>query len=213
MRTLRALDGCCCQGGAGMGYHLAGFDVTGVDNVSQPRYPFRFILADIVEYIAEHGHEYDLIHVSPPCQGYSMTERIMQTGDEYPRLIAPLRYILLGMQHPLWVIENVPGAPLQDPVELCGAMFGLRQYRHRLFESNVPLSAPVHPVHFAKQAKMGRRPKDGEFIQCIGNFSGVGIGREAMGAPWMNRDGLREAVPVAYTKWFGDQLYEEAMAA
>lgn len=202
----RLLDGCCCQGGAGMGYARAGFDVTGVDVVPQPRYPLPFIRADIVEYVAEHGHEYDVIHLSPPCQDYSATERIMRTGNDYPRLIAPLRLILKGMAHPAWVIENVPGSPLHNPVTLCGSMFGLRQYRHRLFESNLPLAAPPHLPHTARQVKMGRYPADGEMIQCVGNFAGVDIGREAMGAPWMTRDGLREAIPVAYTEHLGRQL-------
>jgi DNA (cytosine-5)-methyltransferase 1 len=205
----RLLDGCCCQGGAGAGYAAAGFDVTGVDINPQSRYPLPFVQADIVEYVAEHGHEYDVIHISPPCQDYSMTERIMGTGSTFPRLIAPLRLILRGMGHPAWVIENVPGSPLLDPVELCGAMFGLRQYRHRWFESNLPLAAPAHPPHRARQVKMGRMPAEGEFIQCIGNFAGVDIGREAMGAPWMSRDGLREAIPVAFTEHLGAQLLEQ----
>lgn len=204
----RLLDGCCCQGGATRGYQLAGFHVTGVDIAPQPRYiGDTFIQADIVEYVAEHGHEYDVIHLSPPCQDYSATERINGRGDEFPRLIAPLRYILRGMGHPAWVIENVPGSPLLDPVELCGAMFGLGTYRHRWFESNLPIEAPFwHPQHTARQAKMGRMPAAGEFIQCVGNFSGVDLGREAMGAPWMSRDGLREAIPPAYTEFIGEQL-------
>jgi DNA (cytosine-5)-methyltransferase 1 len=110
------------------------------------------------------------------------------------------------MGHPAWVIENVPGSPLLNPIELCGAMFGLRTYRHRWFESNLPLEAPLHPWHGARQAKMGRMPRDGEFIQCVGNFAGVDIGREAMQAPWMSRDGLREAIPPAYTFFIGEQL-------
>jgi DNA (cytosine-5)-methyltransferase 1 len=208
MSRPKLLDGCCCQGAAGWGYHLAGFDVTGVDVVAQPRYPLPFIQADIVEYVAEHGHEYDVIHLSPPCQDYSMTERINGRGEEFPRLIAPLRLMLRGMGHPAWVIENVPGSPLENPVELCGAMFGLRTYRHRLFESNLPLTAPAHPRHVARQVKMGRMPGEGEFIQCVGNFSGVDIGRQAMEAPWMNRDGLREAIPVPYTRHLGEQILD-----
>lgn len=204
MTRPRLLDLGCCQGGASRGYVDAGFDVTGVDLVDQPRYPYRFIKADAVEYLAEHGLEYDAVHVSMPCQGYSDTQRLH--GKQWPRLIAPMRLILLGMQHPCWVMENVAAAPLVNPIELCGAMFNLRTYRHRLFESNVPLTAPRHPMHIRRQTKMGRRPVKGEFMHIVGNFSGVDEGREAMGARWMSRDGLREAIPPAYAEWVGRQI-------
>jgi len=67
----RLLDAFCCQGGAGMGYSRAGFDVTGIDIELQQRYPFAFFQGDAVAYIREHGHEYDAIHASPPCQHYA----------------------------------------------------------------------------------------------------------------------------------------------
>jgi DNA (cytosine-5)-methyltransferase 1 len=201
------LDLGCCQGGATRGYQLAGFRVTGVDRDQQPRYcGDEFIQADALEYLAEHGHEYDAIHSSMPCQGYSDTQRLH--GKAWPRLIAPTRLILLGMGHPCWVMENVAAAPLLDPVELCGAMFGLRTYRHRLFESNLPLAAPAHPAHKAPQAKMGRPAKPGEFVHLVGNFSGVTEAKAAVGIDWMNRDGLRESVPPAYTEFVGRQLLD-----
>jgi DNA (cytosine-5)-methyltransferase 1 len=204
--TPRLLDLGCCQGGASMGYARAGFNVTGVDKDPQPKYPFEFIQADALEYLAEHGHQYDAVHSSMPCQGYSDTQRLH--GKHWPRLIAPTRLILTGMGHLCWVMENVAPAPLLDPIELCGAMFGLRTYRHRLFESNVPLAVPSHPEHVAKQTKMGRRPVEGEFMHIVGNFSGVDEGKRAMGIDWMNRDGLRESIPPAYTEFIGRQLIE-----
>ena len=108
-----------------------------------------------------------------------------------------------------YVSENVEGAPLLNPVMLCGTMFGLETYRHRLFEMNWPLAQPLHGEHSIPQTKMGRPPKDGEFMQIVGNFSGVDRGREVMGMPWANRDGLREAIPPAYTKFIGERLMFE----
>jgi DNA (cytosine-5)-methyltransferase 1 len=122
-------------------------------------------------------------------------------------VIAPTRDMLQATGKP-YVIENVPGAPLRDPVLLCGAMFGLRTYRHRLFEANWPLRAPEHPSHTAPQAKMGRPVGPGEFGQFIGNYSGAALAREVMGMPWANRDGIREAIPPAYTEHAGRQLLE-----
>lgn len=203
MTRPKALDLYCKAGGAGMGYHLAGFDVTGVDNKPQPNYPFTFVQSDAIEYLEAHGHEYDGVHASCPCQWYTKAWRIQKR--EHPDLVGPTREALVAWGGP-WVIENVPGAPLRNPIELCGAMFGLRTYRHRLFESNVPLVAPLHPEHVARQAKMGRPVTDGEFIQVVGNFSNVKLAREVMGMPWATRDELREAIPVAYTKFIGAQL-------
>jgi DNA (cytosine-5)-methyltransferase 1 len=113
-----------------------------------------------------------------------------------------------GLHGGMCFIENVPGAPLRDPVLLCGAMFGLRTYRHRLFEASWPLRAPAHPPHAAPQAKMGRPVKPGEFGQFIGNYSGAALAREVMQMPWANRDGIREAIPPAYTEHIGRQLLE-----
>jgi DNA (cytosine-5)-methyltransferase 1 len=72
-----------------MGYHLAGFEVLGIDKVPQPRYPFAFVQANAVEFIAEHGHRFDFVHGSPPCQHDSDTQRLH--GNKHPDLIAPTR--------------------------------------------------------------------------------------------------------------------------
>lgn len=204
-RRPRLLDLFCCQGGASAGYAAAGFDVVGVDIDPQPRYPFPFVQADAIEFVREHGHEFDAIHASPPCQGSSATHRLWRR--EWPHLIAPTREALQEVGVP-WVIENVMDAEpeLIDPVMLCGAMFGLRTYRHRLFETSWNLVAPDHPKHVARQAKMGRPVRDGEFIHMVGNFSGVELARQIINAPWMNRDGLRESIPPAYAEWVGLNL-------
>ena len=90
MTKPRLLDLFCCEGGAGMGYHRAGFDVVGVDIVAQPRYPFEFHQGNALEYVAKHGHEFDAIHASPPCQAYSVQTNPMYRGN-HPDLIAPTR--------------------------------------------------------------------------------------------------------------------------
>ena len=200
----RLLDAFCCQGGTSMGYHLAGFDVTGVDIAPQPRYPFTFIQAEAVAFIREHGAEFDFIHASPPCQHDSDCQRIQ--GNTHPDLIAPTRAALEATGRP-WVIENVRGAvpKLGRPVMLCGPMFGVETYRHRYFEAGGLLSLPQlpHPAHTVPQAKMGRPIPPGHYGQFVGNFSGVPLARKVMGVEWMNRDGIRECIPPAYTQWLG----------
>ena len=198
------LDAFCCQGGAAMGYWLAGYKMLGIDTADQPRYPFAFVRGDAVEFIARHGHGFDLAHASCPCQGYSETQRLR--GNPHPKLIGETRAALKSTGRP-WVMENVPGAPLVDPLTLCGAMFGLRTYRHRLFETSpgLDITTPPHPAHTAPVAKMGRPVTEGEFMHVVGNFSGVDLARQVMQMPWANRDGLREAIPPAYTQWIGRQ--------
>jgi DNA (cytosine-5)-methyltransferase 1 len=193
----KALDLFCCAGGASEGLYRAGFDVVGVDIEAQPHYPFPFIQADAMT-ISVAG--FDFVWASPPCQAYTLCQRIRD--NEHPDLVEPTRKMLKASGVP-WCIENVVGAPLIDPVELCGAMFGLRTYRHRLFECSFPIVAPPHPEHVAPLRKMGRPVRDGEFIHVVGNFSGVKTAREAMDIPWMPRDKLREAIPPAYAEYVG----------
>lgn len=218
----KLLDLFCCQGGAAKGYADAGFEVFGVDITPQPRFPFWFGLGNALDALRMllknqplrfflstkcgtmlRVEDIDAIHASPPCQAHTNAQKIQ--GNDHPTLIDPTRRLLdlIGLPY---VIENVPGSPLNDPVELCGSMFGLETYRHRLFETNWELSAPEHPQHVARTTKMGRPPQSGEFMHVVGNFSGVERGREVMGMPWANRDGLREAIPPAYTEHIGRQL-------
>lgn len=205
---MRLLDLFCCQGGASHGYAQVGFEVVGVDINSQTRYPYEFVQADALEYVAAHGHEFDAIHASPPCQAYTTAQRLQ--GNRHPDFIDPLRHLLVASRKP-YVIENVPGAPLIAPALLCGAMFGISTYRHRLFETNWLLDTPDHPKHEARTAKMGRPVQEGEFMHIVGNFSGVERAREVMSMPWANRDGLREAIPPVFTRFIGAQLAEVAM--
>ena len=206
----KLLDLFCCQGGAGMGYRRAGFDVVGVDLFPQPRYPFPFHQRDAVDFLRINGKRFDAVHASPPCQAFTNAQKLM--GNEHPELIDPVREVLLELGLP-FVIENVPGAPLESPFELCGAMFGLGTYRHRLFETNFHVEVPDHPKHLARTTKMGRKPIDGEMMHVVGNFSGVEKAKQAMGIDWMNRDGLRESIPPAFSGHIGRQLMEVVVRA
>lgn len=201
-RKPKCLDLFCCAGGAAMGLHRAGFDVTGVDIVPQPRYPFRFIQCDA---LAQDLSGYDFVWASPPCQHYSrMCGCRDGLRETYPDLIGPVRDMLIAWGGP-WIIENVMGAPLRNPVVLCGAMFGLKTYRHRQFESNLPLTAPPHPPHSTPVSKAGHwRP--GTLVSVAGNCAPVALAREAMGIDWTNRRELAEAIPPVYSEHLGRQV-------
>jgi DNA (cytosine-5)-methyltransferase 1 len=205
---MRLLDLFSGAGGAGMGYHRAGFEVVGVDIAPQPRYPFEFHQADALAYCAAHGQEFDVIHTSPPCQAYSITKSIH--GNDHPALIEATRDALIATGKP-YVIENVVGAPLRSPLMLCGSMFpSLYVYRHRLFECNPPLfMAPATCQHSFKMpaSKGAYHELNGtNFITCVGHNFKASDGRIAMGIDWMTRAELSQAIPPAYCEYIGRQL-------
>lgn len=135
----RCLDLFCGAGGAAIGLHRAGFDVTGIDIKKQPRYPFRFIQGDALKPPVRLG-DFDLIWASPPCQGYSRTRHLPWLKGKVRPLLIPATRKLLRDCH-AWVIENVTDAPLEGIV-LRGGMFGLPYRRARRFESNFFVMAP-----------------------------------------------------------------------
>jgi DNA (cytosine-5)-methyltransferase 1 len=191
-----------------MGYHRAGFEVVGVDIEPQPNFPFEFVQADALEFL-RGDMPFDAIHASPPCQAFSVA-----TTDktQHEDLITPLRPLLEETGLP-YVIENVPGAPLRNPVVLCGSSFNLRVRRHRLFETNWPLMVP--PCAHVMQG----RP-----VGVYGGGTGTGQKRgrkvmnaaeavEVMGMPWADRKGATQAIPPAYTEFAGTQLMAQLKVA
>jgi DNA (cytosine-5)-methyltransferase 1 len=219
----RALDLFCGAGGAAMGLHRAGFDVLGIDNRKQPRYPFPFIQADALRPPVRLEN-FDLIWASPPCQAHSAM-RTMPNGKEHPDLIPATRQMLYGARS--WVIENVMGAPLHRPVRLCGTMFGLgtkdgraELRRHRLFESSfdVVLTPPCNHRRYACGVYGDGNGRDyrrhpatvGVWGNAGGSSKRDGIQqfttderRQAMGIDWMTGDELSQAIPPAYAEHIG----------
>ena len=221
----RLLDLFCGAGGAGEGYSRAGFDVTGVDIKPQKHNPHTFVQADALEYPREHGREFDLIHASPPCQAHTAL-RALHKDREYMDLIEPMRKLLQEIGRP-YVIENVPGAPLKNPVLLCGSMFGLgtgdaELRRHRLFELGgwsltltprcqhglKPATISVHGhgtgISLARRNRVigvyGGHGRDRRRISNTQNFT-TDQRREAMGIDWMTGAELSQAIPLAYTEF------------
>jgi DNA (cytosine-5)-methyltransferase 1 len=203
----RLLDLFCGAGGASVGYARAGFDVVGVDINPQRNYPYEFHQADAIHFLAEHWREFDAVHASPPCQRFSaMSACRPGLAEEYPDLIAATRNLLALTGLP-YVIENVPGSPLNDPVVLCGQMVGLELYRHRLFETNWLLWQPEHPKHRIPASKAGHW-KPGTIMSVSGHVSPIAVAKAAMGIDWMTRAELAESIPPAYTELIGEQLLD-----
>ena len=213
---MRLLDLFCGAGGAAVGYHRAGFEVVGVDIEPQPNYPFKFHQGDALEILAHYEHgdhplgRFDVIHASPPCQGYSVTASLHDA--EYPELVDDVRWYLERIGLP-YVIENVVGAPLRNATRLCGSSFGLGVRRHRLFETSpVMIGAPQCAHHLQPEPidvtgtggpSGAPRSPGGGLHRKPRNLAHA---REVMGIDWMTRPELSEAVPPAFTEWIGSQL-------
>ena len=192
-----------------MGYHLAGYDVTGVDKYPMKNYPFMFIQADALEILdnIEFCRGFDLIHASPVCKKYSAITKTAGTQFLHDDDIAAVRAKLTLIGKP-YVIENVPGAPLKNYVVLCGTMFGLNVVRHRLFECSPEIMFPPALCNHAKRVvKHGRRPcRSKNFAAVTGHFSDVRFAQESMGIDWMGQSGLSQAIPPKFTEWIGREM-------
>jgi DNA (cytosine-5)-methyltransferase 1 len=206
------LDAFCCQGAMTSGYQDAGFYVLGVD--IDPKALKRYVgdykvQHDAVEFINRYGNWFDAISASPPCQDYSLTQRIVD--NDFPRLIEPTREACEAAGVP-YIIENVIGAlgEMVNPVVYCGRPFNLHTYRHRAFEFGNWSGAepPEHKSHVFPTVKMGRELKEGDFYHAVGNFQQVDYVRKDLNLPWMNRDGLRECAPRQYAQYIGVLLQD-----
>jgi len=209
-----------------MGIHqaLPGAEVVGVDIALQKRYPFTFVQADALEYACRYGRDFDFVWASPPCQHYTAGRRAQRlSGDNpWPDLVGTTRSVLEEVGRP-FVIENVEGSPLCDPVRLCGQMFGMRVIRHRLFESNMRLVAPEHNQHVGsmldgsiiavysnKRLVSGRALKGETRYHLYGRipleFRRIAARREAMEIDWMTGKELDQAVPPVYSRYVMSQV-------
>ena len=220
MTKPKLLDLFCGEGGASMGYHLAGFDVTGVDDTPMAKYPFPFIEADVFDLHFDFIMQFDVLAASPPCKTHTVLKAF--SGSHHVDLIPDTRELLIRSGKP-YIIENVEGAPLLNPITLCGSMFGLFVRRHRLFESNVQLKQPQCDHATQDRNSPGfltKRYHSGKLIEYISSVIGVFGGgqgggkgeaanwRREMQMPWASKPGMAEGIPPPYTEFIGRQLIQ-----
>lgn len=214
----------CGAGGVSKGLQLAGFHVTGIDIRPQPRYcGDLFYQANALELPIDW---FDFVWASPPCQAHTAM-KTMHNAKAHLDLIPETRERLETSGLP-YVIENVQGAPLDNPILLCGTMFDLgwedaELRRHRLFESNLDITklqckhgerdvVGVYGGHVRNRRRSrtigiyGEDCRDSlrKFDKGVPDFSVI-QGRVAMGIDWMNLAELCQAIPPAYSEYIGRQ--------
>ncbi len=207
---MKLLDLYCGVGGASVGYARAGFEVTGIDLKHGKRYPYTYVRADVLEVIKDIDYlrQFDVIHASPPCQTHSITQHLRNAQGKSTSkidLIPQTRQSLIesGVNY---IIENVPGSPLINPVQLCGSSFGLKVRRHRLFESNMPIKGSIcnHKLQGRPVGVYGSLndeiPNGGKTATTIDEA------RKAMDMDWAIWTELVEAIPPAFTQYLGEQI-------
>jgi DNA (cytosine-5)-methyltransferase 1 len=220
---MRLLDLYCKAGGASKGYADVGFDVVGIDIKKQKRYPYEFIQADCLEILQDLDYlrTFDVIAASPPCQTHSRTKHLRDAqGGTTTKLdlIPQTREALIASGVP-YVIENVPGAPLINPVQFCGSSFGLKVRRHRLFESNIEITGsvckhkeqgkPIGVYGAMNDTAQGLDKATGKYVIGGSTAKSIEEARSAMGIDWMIWGELVEAIPPAYTYAIGKQLLDK----
>jgi DNA (cytosine-5)-methyltransferase 1 len=221
----RLLDLFCGAGGAAVGYHRAGFDVTGVDNRPQPHYPYTFLRADAMDVLANGNLDgFDAIHASPPCQAdTTMSNRYRGKGgkaDSHPDLIGPVHDLLIA-SGAMYVMENVVGArrKMSHPIVLAGSQFGLGVHRPRLFESNVLLLLPPRAGTGGRLIGVYGERADGRRLNTRADgyvqraAASIDEARAVMGIDWMDWAEITQAIPPAYTEYIGAQLLDHLRSA
>lgn len=206
-------DAFCGAGGAGMGYHRAGFRVVGFDINPQPHYPFEFRQGDFLKNDPKAlAEEFVAGHASPPCSAHTMAAQIHGNAASHIDLIVPTRKLLVSTGKP-WIIENVTGAPIRHDCTLCGSMFGLRIRKHRHFEISFPFFDLLPPCDHTDLYDPWHGP--GRTADKM---------RQAQGTPWIPQQGgasrkrgetgdLFNAIPPAYTEYLGRHLMDHIRRA
>jgi len=218
---MKILDLFCKAVGAAKGYADAGFEVLGVDIVPQPNYPYKFVQMDAIEFLRTQDlSEFDAIHASPPCQKHSKCQQLAKARNDgkygdHKDFIADIRDLLEKIGKP-YIIENVEGSPLKNPISLYGSQFdNLYTQRKRLFESNIPLKLPDKKMQRHKTPTVGYGIGEDGWISICGNGGVRGMNAKQIilywgfalgGIDWMTREELAEAIPPKYTEFLGKQL-------
>ena len=96
----------------------------------------------------------------------------------------------------------------------------LRVLRHRLFETNFPVTPPSHKRHpkvhtfDRRKAHYGKTDEWKDYVQVTGGGNcTIAAARDAMRISWMSKREINESIPPAYSRFVGCALMQYAFEA
>jgi len=202
---MRLLDLYCGEGLAAWGYWLSGrfTEIVGVDidNQMSARYSFDFINMSAGECTYEFLDQFDFIHASPPCQGYS---RLTPDQFLHPRLVEATHLMLYASGKP-YVIENVEGSgkDLRPNVVMDGHYFKLPSERRRYFHVST-LKRPLRLMSSGRTIDM----HGGNYVNRRSLIEALGL--DVINARRLSNitmHGMEQGVAPVMTKYIAETLF------
>jgi len=166
----------------------------GLDPKDNP-YTDELIASDARKIDFEQGFDLGLFH--PPCQRWAVGSYTSGNPEERHDNLIPVARDIARRYCENWIIENVPQAPLHDPVTLNGGMFGIPLHYERAFETSYHVDQPRNqtrlsgPGGFEKHHANGGFQGSKELYKSAKGYTGE-----------YNSNSLkREAIPRAYINY------------
>lgn len=205
-RSYKLLDLFCGEGLAAWGYWLSGrfSEIVGVDinPIMKRRYAFDFIQADAMTLDYEFLQQFDFIHCSPPCQGYS---KATPDQSKHKRLIPGCHLMCVAAGKP-YVIENVEGSTrdLKPNLVIDGHSVGLPITRRRYFY--VSELKKQHRFLSKKQASFSIH-ESATLQEMVDSFGLNSINENRR--RYLTKRGIEEGIPPAFTRRIAEMVIKD----
>lgn len=135
----------------------------------------------------------DLAVLHPPCQRWASQTAIDGDPEDHEDLIPLAREI--GQEYAVdYVIENVPDAPLEDPIVLDGQMFGLPIRYRRAFEASFQVYTPPVQATLADGGALAQHSDLGDW----GGSKALWRSVKQVEGDYPARDLKRSGIPAPY---------------
>jgi hypothetical protein len=163
------------------------------------------IQADARQLPFDESVSFDLGLFHPPCQKWAVGSHVKGDPDKRHDNLIPVARDIAKRYCDEYIIENVPQAPLHDPVTLNGEMFGLPLHYERAFETSYHVNQPRQQTRLDKSGLFDKHHANGDWTGSVALWKSVkGYSRD-----YQARSLKREAVPRPYLNYLIRPLLAE----